>query len=44
VDGLKLWVIGRDHLIQNKKATGRPKDQADAIWLESDPPETNGNS
>jgi hypothetical protein len=44
VDGLDLWVIGRDHLIQNKKATGRPKDQADAIWLESEPPKSDNDS
>lgn len=26
--------LGRDHLIQNKRATGRPKDLNDALWLE----------
>ena len=34
VDGLKIPVIGRSHLIQNKKAAGRPKDLADVDWLE----------
>ena len=37
VDGLHFAVIGRDELLRNKKSTGRPKDQADAIWLESEP-------
>jgi len=35
VDGLMVPVIGRDHLLANKRATGRPKDQADALWLET---------
>lgn len=26
--------LGRGHLIQNKRATGRPKDLNDALWLE----------
>ena len=34
VAGLKVPVIGRRHLLQNKRATGRPKDLADAAWLE----------
>ena len=34
VEGLKVPVIGRRHLIRNKRATGRPKDAADAAWLE----------
>ncbi len=34
VAGLKVPVIGRRHLLQNKRATGRPKDLADALWLE----------
>ena len=33
VAGLKVPVIGRHHLLQNKLATGRPKDLADAAWL-----------
>jgi len=28
-------VLSREHLIQNKRATGRTQDQADAEWLES---------
>jgi hypothetical protein len=32
--GLTVPVISRRHLLINKKATGRPKDQADAAWLE----------
>jgi hypothetical protein len=33
-DGLKLFVIGRDALIRNKRATGRPQDLADLDRLE----------
>jgi hypothetical protein len=33
VGGLKIFVIGRQHLIQNKKAVGRPQDLADAARL-----------
>lgn len=29
-------VIGRDHLIRNKHAVGRPQDVADVAWLESE--------
>jgi predicted nucleotidyltransferase len=29
VDGLSVWFIGRDDLVVNKAATGRPKDLAD---------------
>ena len=36
VVGSKVTVISRRHLLQNKRATGRPKDRADAIWLEED--------
>lgn len=32
--GVAVPVISRRHLLINKKATGRPKDQADAAWLE----------
>jgi hypothetical protein len=35
VGGVKVPVIGRDHLLKNKRATGRPKDRLDADWLES---------
>ena len=35
VEGIAIPVIGRAHLVKNKKATGRPKDQADAAWLEN---------
>lgn len=31
-------VISRVHLLQNKKASGRPKDLADVAWLESEAP------
>ena len=35
LSGQRVAVIGREQLLQNKKATGRPKDLADAAWLES---------
>ena len=34
VDDLEVWVIGRDALLKNKRATGRPRDRADAEQLE----------
>ena len=33
LDGLAVPVIGRDHLLRNKQATGRPKDRLDAEVL-----------
>ena len=36
IEGLSVPVIGREHLIQNKRAAGRPKDLADVAWLESE--------
>jgi len=36
VDGVTFFVISRARLIQNKRATGRPKDLADLAWLESE--------
>ena len=36
VAGLRVPVISRHHLLQNKRATGRPQDQADAVWLEGE--------
>lgn len=36
LEGLTVPAIGRAHLIQNKKATGRPKDLADVAWLEDE--------
>lgn len=35
VEGRRFAVIGRDHLLQNKKALGRPQDLADVARLES---------
>jgi hypothetical protein len=35
VDGLCVQVIGRAHLITNKKAVGRPQDLADVARLET---------
>jgi hypothetical protein len=34
IDGRTIPVIGRKALLRNKKASGRPKDLADAAWLE----------
>ncbi len=34
VDGLRLYALGREDLIVNKRASGRPKDLADLAWLE----------
>jgi hypothetical protein len=36
IEGLAIGVIGRSHLIQNKRALGRPQDLADVAWLERD--------
>lgn len=36
VSGLRVPVISRRHLLQNKRSTGRPRDQADTLWLEED--------
>jgi hypothetical protein len=36
IEGLRVPVLSRSHLLQNKRATGRPKDRADVIWLEED--------
>lgn len=35
VDGIRIPVIGRQHLIANKRAVGRPQDLVDAELLES---------
>jgi hypothetical protein len=35
IDDVRVPVISRDHLLANKKATGRPKDQGDIAWIES---------
>lgn len=34
VSGSSVPVISRQHLLRNKRSTGRPQDQADAMWLE----------
>jgi len=34
IEGMKIPVIGLSHLIQNKKAVGRPQDKADIARLE----------
>lgn len=35
--GLRVPVLSREHLRQNKRAAGRPQDLADLAWLEHDP-------
>ena len=40
VEGSRVPVISRAHLIQNKRATGRPQDLADLAWLERQQPAT----
>ena len=34
IDGISVPVLSRQHLIVNKRATGRPQDLADVAWLE----------
>lgn len=34
IEGIRVPVISRSHLIQNKRSVGRLKDEADAEWLE----------
>ncbi len=34
IETLRVSVISRTQLKQNKKASGRPKDMADLVWLE----------
>ena len=35
VDGIRMNFIGKDHLIQNKKAAGRPRDLEDLAGLKA---------
>jgi hypothetical protein len=37
IDGLKIKIISRAHLIANKRAAGRPQDLLDADFLERNP-------
>ena len=36
IEDLQIPVIGKPQLLVNKKATGRAKDNADVLWLESE--------
>lgn len=36
--GLKVTALGREGLLRNKRAAGRPQDLADVDWLEQHPP------
>ena len=38
----EVFVIGREHLIRNKKAAGRFKDLGDVAWLEKNDREPRG--
>ena len=35
IEGMELSILGREHLVKNKRAAVRPKDLVDADWLES---------
>lgn len=35
IEGIRTPIIGKHHLIENKRASGRPKDLADLAWLEN---------
>ena len=35
IEGVSVPIIGRQDLLLNKKAAGRPQDLADASWLEA---------
>ena len=37
IEGVEVSVLARQHLIRNKKATGRPQDLADVARLEESP-------
>ena len=34
-EGVTVGFLSREHLLKNKRATGRPKDFADVAWLEA---------
>ncbi len=36
LNDLEIPVIGKSHLLKNKKSTDRPKDKNDVLWLESE--------
>lgn len=36
VSGVVLPVLSLEHLLKNKKSTGRPKDGFDAAWIEEE--------
>ena len=39
---LEIPVLGREDLLANKRAAGRPKDLADLAWLEAEDPPQGG--
>lgn len=44
IEGLRVSAISRFHLIQNKRASGRPQDLADIAWLERQKEESSNNT
>ncbi|HTK38471.1 MAG TPA: nucleotidyltransferase [Pyrinomonadaceae bacterium] len=36
IEGIDVPLIGKAHLLVNKKAVARPKDQIDVLWIESE--------
>jgi hypothetical protein len=38
IEGVRVPVLSRAHLVANKRAAGRPKDLLDLRWLEEGPP------
>lgn len=36
INGLRIPVINKSHLLLNKKSTGRQKDLNDVLWMESE--------
>lgn len=41
--GTRTFVLSREHLLRNKKASGRLQDLADVEWLEHNDPEEPGD-
>lgn len=36
IEGLEVPLIGKTQLLANKRALGRPTDQLDVLWMESE--------
>lgn len=35
IENLRVPIVAKSHLLINKKATGRPKDRIDVLWMEN---------